>query len=72
MEGQSEDQRPYFTEEGVLIIPSDCELKYRWWAKGGQSLKETLLELKAPQSVWKRYLDEPYPEELKKENYPLL
>jgi hypothetical protein len=63
---------PYVTEEGVLVIPEGCELKYRWWVKGGQPLAETLKELKVSQTVWKRYVDEPYPEDLKKENYPLL
>ena len=64
--------KPYVNDDDVLIIPEGCDLRYRWWAKGGQSLSETLKELKVSKTVWDRYLDEPYPEELKKENYPLL
>ena len=49
--------RPYLTETGELIIPSDAPVEYRWW-NGRQSLKETLKELNAPEEVVHRYVDQ--------------
>ena len=49
------DSNPYLTETGELIIPSDAPAKYKWW-DGGQSIKETLEELKAPEDVVHRYI----------------
>lgn len=72
MSEEQAETKPFVTDEGVLVIPEDCEDKYKWWAEGGQGLAETLKELKVSKSVWMRYVDDPYPEELKKENYPLL
>ena len=48
-------QRPYLTPTGELIIPCDCDPRYRWWA-GGQSIAETLAELNAPPEMWRRYV----------------
>ena len=48
--------KPYIKENGELIIPFDCEPKYRWWA-GGQSVRATLLELNAQQEVLCNYMD---------------
>lgn len=56
--------QPYITDDGVLIIPRDCDEAYRWWA-GGQSIAKTLIELGAPEAVWKLYSHEDYPDELK-------
>lgn len=52
-----EKDKPYLTENGALIISSDVDPKYKWWA-GGQSIKQTLEELEAPQEVIKRYIDQ--------------
>ena len=38
-------KRPYFTADGTLRIPFDCDPKYHWW-KGGQSMKKTIAELR--------------------------
>ena len=51
-----EKAKPYIKENGELIIPFDCEPKYRWWA-GGQSVRATLLELNAQQEVLCNYMD---------------
>lgn len=64
--------RPYLTEDGALVVPADCDAQYRWWAKGGLKLADILIELKASKTVWRNYLPDEYPEELQKENYPLL
>lgn len=36
---------PYFESDGDLVIPFDSDQKYHWWA-GGQSISETIKELK--------------------------
>lgn len=41
---------PYLTRAGVLVIPFDCDRRYRWWA-GGQSILRTVDELGAPPAV---------------------
>ena len=41
-----EANRPYIDKQGVLVVPFDSEPRYHWWA-GGQSVLETLRELKA-------------------------
>jgi len=54
---ENDIQKPYITENGELIISSDVDAKYNWWA-GGQSIKKTLEELEAPEEVMKRYIDQ--------------
>ena len=49
--------KPYLTETGELIISSDAPVEYKWW-DGGQSVKETLEELNAPEEVVHRYIDQ--------------
>ncbi|MBU1001699.1 MAG: hypothetical protein KKE73_04175 [Proteobacteria bacterium] len=65
------DCKPYVAEDGNLVIPKQCADEYRWW-DGGKKLTQILVELKVSKSVWQRYTGAPYPEELQKENYPLL
>ncbi len=48
---------PYLSENGELIISSGAPGKYKWW-DGGQSVKETLEELEAPEEVMKIYLNQ--------------
>lgn len=50
---------PYLNGRGELIIPCDCDPRYRWW-DGGQSVAATLKELGASREVWARYTDAPY------------
>ena len=45
---------PYIDEQGILVIPFTSDPKYHWWA-GGQSIMETLQELKAPPEVIGKY-----------------
>ncbi len=40
---------PFFTADGTLSIPFGSDPKYFWW-QGGQSVKETIAELKAAQN----------------------
>ena len=47
---------PYLNSRGELIVPFSADPKYHWWA-GGQSIRETLLELGAPLDVIARYVD---------------
>jgi len=49
-------KKPYIDARGDLIIPFDSEEKYHWWKEGGQSIRETLKELKAPEEVVRRYV----------------
>lgn len=65
------DCKPYIDEEGNVVFPRACPEEYQWWA-GGKKLQEILVELKVSKTTWQRYSPEPYPEELQKENYPLL
>ena len=39
-------REPFLTADGDLSIPFDSDPKYHWW-KGGQSVKQTLAEVKA-------------------------
>jgi hypothetical protein len=48
---------PYINDNGDLIIPCHVPGKYKWW-KGGQSIKETLKEIGAPEEIKRRYLDQ--------------
>ncbi len=45
---------PPFVRNGELNIPHNAPLKYRWW-DGGQSIRETLVELGATQAVIDKY-----------------
>ena len=47
--------RPYINDRGELIIPSNSNPRYHWWADG-QSIAHTLAELNAPPDVWQRYV----------------
>ena len=48
--------QPYIKKNGELVIPFDCDAKYKWWA-GGQSVRETLTELNASPEVLCKYID---------------
>jgi hypothetical protein len=63
---------PYLTPEGTLVVPAGCGPEWRWWTKEGKRITVILRELKAPRSVWARYVSDPYPEDLAREVYPLL
>ena len=49
------DKKAYIDERGCLVIPHDGDPKYHWWADG-QSIKDTLIELKASREVWELYV----------------
>jgi hypothetical protein len=49
-----EFNKPYIDKYGVLVIPFQSNPKYHWWA-GGQTILETLRELKAPNEVIAMY-----------------
>ncbi len=49
--------RPYLDGNGGLIIPFDADPKYHWW-NGGQSLRETLLELGATPDILACYVEQ--------------
>jgi len=40
-----------------LVIPHDSHPQYHWWKPGGQDLLATLIELNAPWTTAKRYLE---------------
>lgn len=47
--------KPYINDHGVLIIPFDSDPQYHWWASG-QTILETLRELKAAPEVIATYV----------------
>jgi len=52
---QQRHQTPYINATGTLVIPSDSDPKYHWWA-GGQRIAATLTELGASPDVRARYV----------------
>jgi len=50
-----EDKPLPYIHNGELIIPFNSDSKYHWWKEGGQSVMETLKEIKAPREVVKKY-----------------
>ena len=51
---------PYIDHTGTMIIPFSADSKYHFW-NGGQPLLEILLELNAPEDIWGKHTEEPYP-----------
>ena len=49
-----EANEPYIDKYGVLVIPFQSNPKYHWWA-GGQTILETLRELRAPNEIIAKY-----------------
>jgi hypothetical protein len=49
--------KPFIAPDGELVIPFDSDPKYHWWRPCGQSVFETLRELKASDEVWGKYVD---------------
>lgn len=45
---------PYVNDDDDIVIPFDCPHKYKFWA-GEQSVLETMVELKVPFEVAKKY-----------------
>jgi hypothetical protein len=45
---------------GTIIIPFSADPKYHFW-NGGQPLLKTLLELNAPENIWGKHTEKPYP-----------
>ncbi|WP_040372158.1 hypothetical protein [Desulfovibrio oxyclinae] len=55
--------KPYFDENGDLVIPFECaEHEYKYWKKEGRELHDILQELGASREVWERYTWEAFPE----------
>ena len=48
---------PPSIKDGELVIPFDADPRFHWWRPCGQSVFETLRELKAPDDVWRKYID---------------
>jgi hypothetical protein len=51
---------PYIDQTGTMIIPFSADPKYHFW-NGGQTILKTLLELNAPEGIWSKHTEEPYP-----------
>lgn len=47
---------PYIDANSELVIPFNSDPKYHWWRRCGQSLLETLRELKASDEVVRKYV----------------
>ncbi|MFH1080762.1 MAG: hypothetical protein V1766_10995, partial [Pseudomonadota bacterium] len=50
---------PCIDQTGAIIIPFNADPKYHYW-NGGQSLADTLMELNAPENVWRNHTEKPY------------
>ena len=60
MDSKSRD-KPWIDESGCLVIPGECpDDRYKWWKKEGQSIAQTLQELRVSREVWQRYTILPY------------
>ena len=46
--------QPYINDHGILVVRFKGNPKYHWWA-GGQTILETLRELRAPPGVIAKY-----------------
>ena len=51
---------PQIHHTGDIIIPFSAEEKYHFW-NGGQHISETLSELNAPEDIWGRHTEKPFP-----------
>ncbi len=51
--------RPRINSRGRLIVPITSDCRYHWW-NGGQSIWETIRELKAHPEVFARYVEADY------------
>jgi hypothetical protein len=51
---------PYIDHTGTMIIPFSADPKHHFW-NGGQPLFITLLELNAPEDIWGKHTEKPYP-----------
>lgn len=57
-----ERDKPYFAEDGTLIIPFECsDHAYKYWKQEGKPLTEILTELNVSEEVWAEYTHEKYP-----------
>ncbi|WP_319471479.1 hypothetical protein [uncultured Pseudodesulfovibrio sp.] len=55
--------KPYFTEDGTLVIPFECsDHSYKYWKQEGKEMREILEELGVDETVWAKYTHEKYPE----------
>ena len=50
---------PYLDPTGNIIIPFAADPKYHYW-NGGQSMADTLMELNAPENIWRNHTEKPY------------
>ena len=41
-----ERPRPYFDQQGDLVIPLDCSGQYHWWKPDGRSIREIKEEVR--------------------------
>lgn len=51
---------PYIDQTGAIIIPFTADEKYHYWP-GGQSMSDTLMELNAPENIWRNHTEKKYP-----------
>ena len=56
----NDQDKPYIDANGTIVIPFNIDKKYHFW-NGGQPLSVTLQELKAPEHVWHKHIEKPYP-----------
>lgn len=63
------NDKPYFTEDGTLVIPFSCpEHSYKYWKKEGKKLSEVLTELGVDRETWSRFTADPFPDDVPPEN----
>ncbi|CCO22136.1 hypothetical protein [Maridesulfovibrio hydrothermalis] len=56
--------KPYFKEDGTLVIPFACpDHSYKYWKKEGKKLSEILKDLGADKETWKKFTTDTYPDD---------
>jgi hypothetical protein len=50
---------PYIDHTGTIILPFNADPKYHYW-NGDESLSDTLMELNAPENIWKNHTEKSY------------
>ncbi|XPV75419.1 MAG: hypothetical protein ACNI27_12350 [Desulfovibrio sp.] len=60
-ETSDQTNRPYYDEDGTLVIPFACaDHSFKYWKKEGMEMKEVLKELDTPPEIWADYTHEKF------------
>lgn len=61
--------KPYFDEDGILVIPFECsDHAYKYWKQEGKPITAILEELGADEATWAKYTHVKFPDPDKKDS----